>query len=194
MKKNVKDDIQELEYKQYQKKGIPSWLVILLLKYWAAAAAVFFSLIGGVDIGMDFSGMGDDPAAVLSSYISTVIFLGLFLALFFNYIVKPIVNMMHTSRNNVHRFNMVNMKGVKSLPVALAYNMLLSIILFFVTIFLSKHHLVLDLFGNSEGSGIEPFTYALCYMVVDFIFLFIKNLCIDLYQKYKYNKDMQEVA
>ena len=194
MKNYVKDDAQEKEIRKYQKKGVPSWIVVLLLKYWAAAAAVFFSLIGGVDIGMDFSGMGDDPAAVLSSYISTVIFLGLFLALFFNYIVKPIVNMMHTSRNNVHRFNMVNMKGVKSLPVALAYNMLLSIILFFVTIFLSKHHLVLDLFGNSEGSGIEPFTYALCYMVVDFIFLFIKNLCIDLYQKYKYNKDMQEVA
>ena len=194
MKKNVKDDALELEMKKYQKKGVPSWIVILLLKYWAAAAAVFFSLIGGIDIGMNFGDMGDDPAAVLSSFVSTIIFLGLFLALFFNYIVRPIVNMMHTSRNNTHRFNMVNLKGIKSLPVALGYNLLLSVILFFVTIFLSEHHLVLDLFGISDGSGIEPFTYALCYIVVDFIFLFIKNLCIDLYQKYRYNRDMQEVA
>ena len=194
MKKNVKDDAQELEIRKYQKKGVPSWIIVLLLKYWAAAAAVFFSVIGGVDIGMNFGDMADDPAAVLSSYISTIVLIGLFLALFFNYIVKPIVNMMHTSRNDTHKFNMVNMKAIKSLPVALAYNMLLSVILFFITIFLGKYNLVLDLFGTANGAGIEPFTYALCYMIVDSIFLFIKNLCIDLYRKYKYNRDMQEVA
>lgn len=194
MKKYVKEDAQEKEIKKYQKSGVPSWIIVLLLKYWAAAAAVFFSVIGGVDIGMNFGDMADNPAAVFGSYVTTIVLLGLFLALFFNYIVKPIVNMMHTSRNNTHRFNMINMKGIKSLPVALAYNMLLSIILFFVTIFLGQHKLVLDLFGTSGGTGIEPFTYALCYIVVDFIFLFIKNLCIDLYQKYRYNRDMQEVA
>jgi len=84
MKKNVKDDAQELEIRKYQKKGVPSWIIVLLLKYWAAAAAVLFGVIGGVDIGMNFGDMADDPAAVLSSYISTIVLIGLFLALFFN--------------------------------------------------------------------------------------------------------------
>ena len=196
MKKRVVED-EFLGQKPYQVdklSKVPSWLVILILKFWAAAAAVFFSVIGGLDIGLDFSSQEGDAITILASNIATVVFIGLFLAVFMNYIVRPFVRMMYNSRDNTYRYNMINLKGLVSLPVALVYNMLLSVILYFVTIFLSKYGLVLDLFGTTGGTGIEPFTYAFCYMVVDFIFLFIKNLTIDLYQKYKYNKDMQEVA
>ena len=195
MKKRVEDEFQgQRPYQVDKLSKVPSWLVILILKFWAAAAAVFFSVIGGIDIGLDFGNIDGDVAAVLAANIASVVFIGLFLAVFMNYIVRPFVRMMYNSRDNTYRYNMVNLKGIVSLPVALGYNMLLSVILYFVTIFLSAHGLVLDLFGTTGGTGIEPFTYAFCYIVVDFIFLFIKNLCIDLYQKYRYNKDMQEVA
>ena len=195
MKKRVEDEfLGQKPYQVDKLSKVPSWLVILILKFWAAAAAVFFSVIGGLDIGLDFSTQEGDAITILASNIATVVFIGLFLAVFMNYIVRPFVRMMYNSRDNTYRYNMINLKGLKSLPVALIYNMLLSIILYFVTIFLSSHGLVLDLFGTTGGTGIEPFTYALCYMIVDFIFLFIKNLSVDLYEKHKYNKDMQGVA
>ena len=46
-------------YEMDKLSKIPSWLIIIFLKYWAAAAAVYFGLIGGISIGLDFSNWGD---------------------------------------------------------------------------------------------------------------------------------------
>lgn len=171
---------------------IPSWLIILLLKYWAAAAAVFFSLIGGLSIGLDFSETGNDPLSVLSTDIVIIVILGLFMGLFMNYMIRPVVNMMYSRKNNTHRYNMVNVKGILSLFANLGYHFIISIILFFITVFvLSPNGLVLDLFGTAGNAGIEPFTYALSYIVVDFVFLFIRNTIIVMIKRIKYNKAMK---
>lgn len=171
---------------------VPSWLIILLLKYWAAAAAVFFSLIGGLSIGLDFGQTGDDPLSVLSTDIIIIIILGLFMGLFMNYMIRPIVNLMYSRKNNTYRYNMVNVKGILSLFANLGYHLVISIVLFFITAFvLSPNGLVLDLFGTTGNAGIEPFTYGLCYIVVDFVFLFIKNVSIDLVKRYRYHKQMK---
>lgn len=171
---------------------VPSWLVILLLKYWAAAAAVFFSVISS-DI-LDFSQIENGNAgANLTISIIIILILGLFMGLFMNYMIRPIVRLMYSRVNNTYKYNMVNVKGIPSLFINLGYHFILSIILFFITIWLSEKGLVLDLFGTAEGSGIEPFTYALCYIIVDFIFLFLKNLIIDLHKRIKYNKEMKAV-
>ena len=54
------DEINELNpYEVDKLSKIPSWLVIIFIKYWAAAAAVFFMAIGGLDIGVDLSQSGD---------------------------------------------------------------------------------------------------------------------------------------
>ncbi|MDE5546731.1 MAG: hypothetical protein K2I88_04630 [Anaeroplasmataceae bacterium] len=171
---------------------IPSWLIILLLKYWAAAAAVFFSLIGGLSIGLDFSETGNDSLSVLSTDIVIIVILGLFMGLFMNYMIRPVVNMMYSRKNNTHRFNMVNIKGIVSLFANLGYHLIISIILFFITVFvLSPNGLVLDLFGTAGNAGIEPFTYALSYIFLDFVFLFIRNTIIDTIKRIKYNKAMK---
>ena len=84
MSKKVKDESQQEQQNVY-KMGVfsklPSWFVSLLLKYWAAAAAVFFSVIGGLDIGLDFSSTPDDRISQLAADISTIVVIGLVLAL-----------------------------------------------------------------------------------------------------------------
>ncbi len=67
MKTRGKQDIKETNpYKVDKLSRIPSWLIILVLKYWAAAAAVFFMAVGGISIGFDFSTETfDDPCGSL---------------------------------------------------------------------------------------------------------------------------------
>lgn len=195
MKKKVKD-IENLEepkpYEVDKLSKVPSGIIILLLKYWAAAAAVFFSLIGGLDIGLDFSNNPDaTPTDIAASYVKIILLLALFMTLFVNYIIRPIVRLMYNRRNNTYQYNMVNVKGILSLVLCLFYHLLLSVILFFITIFLGIHGWVLDPFGTAGGQGIEPFTYGFCYIVVDFIFLFVKNLSIYIYKRYKYKVQSQ---
>lgn len=193
MSKKVKDNLKEQNPYQLDKfSKVPSWLIILLLKYWAAAAAVFFSVIGGIDIGLDFSGVETDAVNAFIVSLKLIVMLALFIALFMNYLIKPVVRMMYNKRNNTYRYNMINFKGFFSFVVSLLYHLVLSIILYFITIFLASHHLVLDLFGTTGGSGIEPFTYALCYIVVDFVFLFIKNTISDIIVRRRYKKQMSE--
>ena len=60
-----------------------------------------------------------------------------------------------------------------------------------VTKLLSEKGLVFDPFGTTGGVGIEPFTYALCFIIFDTLFIFIKNQIIKIYQRYKYNKQIK---
>lgn len=194
MRKRVKDEIRDIDpYKVDKFSKIPTGVIVLLLKYWAAAAAVFFSVIGGLDIGFDYSqSVTDDPYAEMATDISIIIFIALFLALFMNYIVRHLVRLMYNRRNNTYKYNMVNVKGFKSFLLCFPYMLGISIVLYFITSFLSYKGWVLDLFGTTGGMGIEPFTYGLCFILVDSICLLIKNLILNIYQRYKYYKQIKE--
>lgn len=194
MSKKVKDESQQEQqnvYKMGAFSKLPSWFVSLLLKYWAAAAAVFFSVIGGLDIGLDFSSTPEDRISQLAADVSTIVVIGLVLALFMNYIVKPVVHMFNSSKDDTYRTLMVNQKGLGSFFIALGYNMLLSILLYIITVFLGSKGLILNLFGGTNY-GIEPFTYGLCYLLVDLLFLTIKNLIVYAKIKAEYNTQMKE--
>ena len=194
MSKRVKDETQQEQpnvYKMGSFSKVPTWLTSLLLKYWAAAAAVFFSVIGGLDIGLDYSQTGEDFYTSLAADVSTIIIIGLALALVMNYIVKPVVHMFNSSKENTHRYLLVNQKGFISFFIALAYNLGLSIILYFITVFLGSKGLILNLFGDTNY-GIEPFTYGLCYLLVDMVFLTIKNLIVYAKERSTYNNQMKE--
>jgi hypothetical protein len=108
-----------------------------------------------------------------------------------NYIVKPVVHMFNSSKDDTYRTLMVNQKGIVSFFIALGYNMLLSILLYIVTVFLGSKGLILNLFGGTNY-GIEPFTYGLCYLLVDLLFLTIKNLIVYAKIKIEYNTQMKE--
>ncbi len=186
-------DIKEIDpYKIDKLSRVPSGLIILILKYWAAAAAVFFSIIGGPDIGLNFDdAVTDDPIAVISQSFLIVLLIALFLSLLINYVVRPIVRLLYNRRNNTFKYNMINLKGFKSFLVCLIYMFVISIILYFVVVFMGMHGLILDPFGTTGGAGIEPFSYGLYFIVVDGIFLLIKNLIIMIFQRVQYKRQIQ---
>ena len=193
MKKKEENTIDEIDpYKVDKLSKIPSWVIILILKFWAAAAAIFFMGIGGVPIINFSEHQTDDPYAILAQSSMLVILFGLFLALFTNYVVRPYVRLMHNRRNNAFRYNLINCKGFKSFLLSLLYNFPLSLLLFFITVLLSMHGLVWDPFGTTGGVGIEPFTYAISYLILDGIVIIIKNISLSIYQRVKYNKQIKE--
>lgn len=180
-------NVNEIDYVEFQKTSkIPSGVIILLLKYWAAAAAVFF---GTMDSCMFELSSTSNEMEALRFTLVIIVFISLMLTLVMNYAIRPIVSMMHNRRNNCFKYHMVNLKGFKSFLVSFPYYFALSVMLYHITVFLGEHNLVLNPFGNT-GFGIEPFTYALCFMVLDSIFIIIKNLIIMGFQRYVYYKQI----
>ncbi len=190
-----KKDVNNINpYELDKLSKIPSWLIVILLKYWAAAAAVYFSLIGGLELGIDFSQWeeGADLSIRFQQDVSIIIILAFALAIVLFYICRPIIRLMYNRRNNTYRYNMINGKGLVYFFITILYTLVLSIILYIITLFLSKYGLVLDLLGTTDNTGIEPFTYALCFSIVDGIFILAKNGISLLIKRYQYKKQLQE--
>lgn len=187
-KKRIEEEFDP--YKVDKLSKIPSWLIILVLKYWAAAAAVFFTVIGGIDIGLDFSNDNyQDLIASINMSEQIILFIGLALALILNYAVKQIVIMLNNRRNNTFRYNFINQTGLIGFFLHLLYCMFVSFILFFVICFLGYKGWIINLFGTSDY-GLEPFTYGLCFIVIDFIFVLAKNIIYNIVERIKYKKQL----
>ena len=183
--KKVKDENMDFNPYEVDKLArVPSWIKILLLKYWAAAAACFL-LMGAWELGLNV--FNDSPDVT----IRLVILLGLFLTVLMNYPIRVIIRLMYNRRNNTYKYNMINMKGLKTLPLALVYNMAIAILIFILNVnFLSKFHLVFDPFGTTDGTGIEPFTIALVYMLIDGICIIVKNIIVMIAQRVIYKRQI----
>ena len=192
-KKTEKNDI-DFEggvYKSDWLSKIPSWVVIIFLKYWAAAAVVFFVTIGGIDIGLDFSALDEiTPQQILGHSFILIMLIALGLALLFNYAVKQLVFLLHNRLNNTYKYYMINLKGLIAFLVHLVYMFVVSIILYIVIVYLGKYGLIPNILGTSTY-GIEPFTYGLAFLIVDGIFVVIKDLFVLLHQRIKYNREMK---
>ena len=187
--KKVKDENMEFNPYEVDKLArVPSWLKILLLKYWAAAAACFLLFgISQLGLSLDTKSATED----VETTVKLLVLLGLFLSVFMNYVLRPFVRLMFNRRDNTYRYNMINMKGIKSFGLALVYNMIMAMIIYLVLVYiLSPNGLVLDPFGTTGGIGIEPFTVGFIYLFFDAIFLIIKNLIIMAFQRAKYKKQI----
>ena len=190
-KKADQNNIDELNpYEVDKLSKIPAWLIIIFLKYWAAAAAVFFMAIGGLDIGVDLTTTGDLKYNLSTSFM-IIVLIALGMGILSNYAIKQVVLMMHNRRRNTFRYNIINFRGFSAFLAYLVYMFVVSIILYFVTVFLSYKGWVLNTFGQST-TGIEPFTYGFCFIIVDGIFVSIKDLIIMIYQRIIYRKQMKD--
>ena len=190
-KTNTEEEIEIEEQPGSIFSKIPSWILITIVKYWAAAAAVFFIIIGGVDIGFDFTYDSPDPVVIMRISGTIDVLIALFLALFQNYVTKLLGRALYSRRNNTRRYVVYNQKGFSAFIFYLGYCFLMSFALFFIITYLGYKGFIFDPFGTTGGAGIEPFSYALCYIILDTIVILIKNTVINIYQRIKYKKQME---
>lgn len=190
---NSSDEIKEINASPYEVdkfSKIPSWIKILFLKYWAAAAAVFFFLVS--NFLLDFTQLeeeGKKAESNLTIDFIVILFICLGLTLFFTYIVRPIVRFMFNRQDNTFKYNMVNVRGLWALPLNFAYMFIVSFCIYPLQfIFTVKWGINTNMFG--QAAGIDPFTFGLMFLIVDYVFLSIKNLIIAIYHRVSYKKQI----
>ena len=166
---------------------IPTGLIVTFLKFWAAAAAVFFILYGGIDLGLNFSKVVVDGYAEMARTIVGVILVSLFLAILLNYGIKHIAHLMHNRRNNAKKWMVLNIKGFLAFLAYLVYCLITMTTVFIIIAFMGKYKLVPSLLDNS-GAGIEPFMSGGIFILVDGIILLVKNYTIKLFKVLKYRR------
>lgn len=163
---------------------IPSWLKILFLKYWVAAATFFFFVIGNPFLQNEQK--PNNQNALMDVYM---IFLVLGLGLFQEYIIKPIIKLMRNSRDDTYYYNVVNLKGIVSLLANFLYAFIILVPMVVVLSAMASRGWIINLFGNAgEAGAIEPLTAGFIYLIFDFIYLFIKNSVIAIINEVKYRK------
>lgn len=157
---------------------VPSWIKILLLKYWAAGAVFFFIGFGGSFI---WSKANQEDSTI---FLTLMLIVGYALAQ--EYIVKQVVRLMRNSRDDTYYYNLINIKGTISffLNLLVAPFIIIPIVLLYS--YLGSKGLNLSIFGME---GIDPFTFALAAVVLDFIYLFGKNVVNNMIKKHRYAKD-----
>lgn len=191
MSKKKKENIDEFNpYEVDKLSKIPSWLIIFVLKFWAAAAAVFFTIIGGIDIGIDFSKDNfNNVIAAINKSEQIIVIIGFTISILLNYAVKQVVILLNNRRNNTYKYNLINQTGLLGFFLHLLYGIVVSFVLFFVISFLGYKGWVINLFGTSEY-GIEPFTYGLCFIIIDILCVIIKNIVCDIVERIKYKRQL----
>ena len=191
MKKNrteVEENVEDFEPYQVDKfSKIPAGVILTFAKFWAAAAAVFFILVGGLDLGIDFSKETADIVEDMAVTIRAMILVSLFLAILLNYGIKHLAHLMLNRRNNTKKWMTINLKGFFGFLAYLVYTIICMIILYLVVAFMSYYRLVPSFLENG-GMGIEPFSFGFYYIIIDGIFLVTKNYIIKLYQYLKYKR------
>ncbi|MGM9971716.1 MAG: hypothetical protein ACI35W_04845 [Anaeroplasmataceae bacterium] len=179
---------KQVDYKDQIKEGklskIPSWIKIILLKYWVAGAAFYFFGMGGSFI------WNSNPENFDLSTVKLALLLGVGLGLMMEYITKPIVRMMRTSIDDTYRFNLINLRGTKSLFLNLFYGIIVSILSMAMEVLLIRMGIVFDPL-NVTDYGVEPFSMGFCFLFIDFWFIFIKRSSIALYQKWRLKKELK---
>lgn len=187
MSKKLEKDQKPQEFNPYENdktSKIPSWLKILFLKYWVAAATLFFFIIGNPLFYVE--GQEVTISTMEVYYIFTILGLGLFT----EYITRPLVRMMRTSKDDTFKYNLINFKGVLALFANLLYAAAISVPMYIILTYLASKGWVLDLLGN--GGAIEPFTGGLVYIILDSIVVWTRNLILKIIFEVKFKKYNKE--
>ena len=130
---------------------IPGWVAVIFLKYWAAAAVVFFLTIGGLDVGLDYTVAATmTPAEIGSQSFKIVMLLALGMSLLFNYAVKQVVFMIHSRTSNVKILYLINMRGFLAFVLHFVYMLAVSLIMYFVITWLGSKGMIVNFFGNTN--------------------------------------------
>lgn len=178
---NKKVENQNNAYKQDKLGKIPSWLKILLLKYWVAGAAFYFFGMGSYWIWYKST---DD---IYTSTLKIYIVVGFGYVLFKEYVEKHFIRLMRTSTDDTYRYNLINLHGTLSFILHFVYGMLATLLMMIFVVNVFTYENMWDLGTN----GAEPFGVAFVYLAIDIIAISIKNGIIAWYKHIKYKKNLK---
>ena len=160
---------------------IPLWIKVVFLKYWVAAAALFFFGIGNPIL------ITEGVTYTIDMYLPLYLILSLGLGIFVDLIYRPIVNLMDSPQQSTKKYNLINKKGISSLLLNLLYSFIIMIPMVTILVFLARHNVNLDFLNNTDNkAAIEPFTGGFVYLFLDFIVVSIKNVIVTIYKNHKF--------
>ncbi len=167
-------------YKQDKLGKIPSWIKIILLKYWVAGATFYFFGMGGYAIWNNGSGR----SALTIRLLATI---GFGYTLAKEYIEKHIIRLMRTSTDDTYKYNLINLHGSKSFFLHLIYCYFATYIMMVVVVNCFNY----DKIWGIKTSGAEPLGVAVIYLSIDIIAIAIKDLIILGIKRVKYKKNLK---
>lgn len=170
-------------YNQEKTTKIPSWLKIIVLKYWVACAAFYFFAMGG-----SFIWYNPDKDGDLDTTLKLVLFVGMGYSLFKEYIEKNFIRFMRTNEDDTYRYNLINLHGTKSFLLHFLYCM----VSVFVGAILTTRIIPAKNVFDDRGSGYGPFTFGAVLLVLDIICIAIKNGIIALVKHIQYKKAIEK--
>lgn len=180
MKENKVDNSQKA-YQNGKFSKIPSWVKIILLKYWVACAAFYFFIMGGSYLWYKET----DP--LLEQSLKVILFLGMGYTLFKEYIEKNIIRYMRTPSDDTYKYNMINLHGTISFFLHFLYCMFIATIAaIFCALFINNDNIY-----KTGFDGYGPFTVGAVMLGFDIICIAIKDLIIYLIKTIKYKKAIQ---
>ena len=124
---------------------IPLGIKVVFLKYWVAAAALFFFGIGNpiiISAGQQYT---------IAQYLPLYLSLSLGLGIFVDFIYKPVTNLMNSPQSPTKYYNLVNRKGMLGLLFNLLYSFLIMIPMVTILVFLAKHNINLDFINQTDS-------------------------------------------
>ena len=147
-------------YKIDKLAGLPSWLVVFLLKWWFAGAIYYFAWMGIFAISEDGS-----TEALIG---------GVILGACMDILVNRIIRFIEREDGANEKFILIRTKKFHSFVLNMIYCVLVS---FFITFGIGNLvGLVAKLFGHTGEIGLEPISFGLMFFGIDWVCLKIKHL------------------
>ena len=173
-----KVDNPENAYKEDKLAKIPTWIKIILLKYWVACAAFYFWIMGGNFLWFRHEDYHFDTTLKIIAICS------LGYAIFKEYIEKNIIRYMRTSVNETKKYNLINLHGTLSFVAHLFYCLFLTIMMTLIcTLFITDENML-----HLGFIGYGPFTVGFVYLILDLICIGIKDGIVVLVKHIKYKR------
>ena len=153
-------DKQYDPYKIDKLAGLPSWVVVFLLKWWFAGAIYYFAWMGIFAMSEDGS-----TEALLG---------GIILGAVMDILVNRIIRFVERENGTNEKYILIRTKKFYSFVMNMLYCVIVS---FFITYGVGGViGLIAKAFGHEGDIGLEPISFGLMFFAIDWICLKIKHL------------------
>ena len=159
-------------YKRDKLSAIPTWIKAFFIKFWFFGAVCYLVLMGLGSLFIDDEGSG----YTLIQSIEQFLLCGLIAGIFVDCLVNPIFRMMESDRKEYNYFMMF------PFPFKQFWTFFANII-YYIIVMCGVGLLFNFVFSIVEFSGVEPLGFGLACLVVDMVFIGIKDLIVFLIKR-----------